>query len=157
MKECYFAFEALTDYPADSSSILDGHFPLLQTCDGCNKLATDNVHVDLLLQTRQEEIIDMDLGAQQLKFSMMTPMVFGTRYQFVTKTPVNFSPHNRKSNIFRLGARGATPPVGSVESGDGAQLLKYLNGKGIQALDGMLKSELDRIYTLCFGKKGLSM
>lgn len=148
----------MTDYPAECSSFIDGYFPRLQTCDGCNKLATDNVHVDLLLQARQEMVIDMDLGAQQLKLSMMTPMVVGTRYQFVTKTPVNFGPHNRKSNIFRLGARGKTPVSGSMESGDGGMLVKYLEGfgKGIQALDDMGRAELEHIYSLCFkGKRGL--
>ena len=142
LKECNFAFEATTDHPGVYSSILGGHFPRLQACDGGNKLATDNAHVDFLAQRRQEEVkvIDMDLDAQQLKFSMMTNG-FGTRVQFVATTPVNFSPHNRKSNILRLSAHGATPIPGSVESGDGAQLVDYLReaGKGMQALDDMTK------------------
>ncbi|CAM9496574.1 unnamed protein product, partial [Laminaria digitata] len=155
LNECYFAFEATTDHPGDHSSIQDGHFPGLQACDGSNKLATDNVHVDMLLQARQNEVrvIDMDLGAQQLKLSMMTPMVFGTRFQFVTTTPVNFSPHNRKSNILRLGAREATPIPGSVESGDEAELLHFLRetGREMQALDDMTEAELENIYVRCFG------
>ena len=157
MKDCQFAFEAMTDHPCDYSSITDGHFPLLQTCDGSNKLETDNVHLDMLLQARQQEerVIDMDLGAQQLKFSMMAPMVFGARFQFVTKTPVSFSPHNRKSNIFRLGTReAALLSPDSVEGGDGAELLKCLREArkgGVQALGGMDKGELDAVYVRCFG------
>ena len=149
----------MSDHPYDYLSFNDGYYPRLQTCDGCNKLATDNISVDLLLQVRQEMVIDMDLGAQQLKLSMMSGMVFGRRFQFVRKTPVNFSPYNRKSNIFRLGARGTTPPVGSVESGDGQALVNYLrdSGKGIQILDDMTKSDLDALYKQCFrGKAGLN-
>lgn len=84
---------------------------------------------------------------QRSKFRIIALMVFRHPYQFVTKTPVNFSPPNHNSNIFRLDTRGATPPAGSVESGDGAELLKYLNGRVIEALGGMPKSELDRICT----------
>lgn len=157
LKECYFAFEATTDHAGDYSSILDGHFPRLQACDGGNRLETDNAHVDFLLQAQQEEVkvIDMDLGAQQLKLSMMTPMVFGTRFQFVATAPVNFSPHNRKSNILRVGARGATPIPGPVESGDGAGVVDYLReaGKGTQALDDMITAELEHIYVRCFGSR----
>lgn len=149
----------MTDHPCDYRSFMDDHYPGLQTCDGCNKLATDNVSAALLLHAREEMVIDMDLGVQQLKLSMMSSVMFGRRYQFVTKTSVNFSPYNRKSDIFHLGASGVTTPAGSVESGDGEALVNYLrdSGEGAAILDDMMKDDLDRLYVRYFrGKAGLS-
>lgn len=149
--EVYLAFEALTDHPYEFSSIIDGFFPLLTSCDGCNKLATNNMTLDKFLKQREKQIIDMDLSACWLTLSMLSPLVFSKRLQFVYTTPMTFSRHNRKSNIFVLDARG---PV-SNQSLDGLNhevLTDWVNkeGKGVvDALNGANLTTLQKLYKDC--------
>ena len=86
MLEVYLAFEDLTDHPHAFSSILHGYFPLLQSCDGCNKLAKNNMSTEKYLAQRDEQVINMDLNASWLVLSMLSPMVFSRRIQFIDQT-----------------------------------------------------------------------
>lgn len=149
--EVYLAFEALTDHPYEFSSIIDGYFPLLTSCDGCNKLATDNLTLDKFLKQREKQVIDMDETACWLTLSMLSPMAFSKRLQFVYTTPMTFSPHNRKSNIFVLEARGPA----QTQTLDGLNpdvlttwLLKEKKGL-VDALNGASMDALEKLYKEC--------
>lgn len=151
--ELYLAFEALTDHPYEFSSIVDGFFPLLTSCDGCNKVATDNMSVEKFLAQRKKQVIDMDLAACWLTLSMLSPMTFSKRLQFVYTTPMTFSRHNRKSNIFVLAARGGVENAERLDNLDYGVLLKCLeeSGKGLQDyLNSMKMDELKNLYNSCF-------
>lgn len=155
--QAYLAFEALTDHPYAFSSIVHGFFPLLTSCDGCNKLATNNMTLEKFLAQRQEQVIDMDLSACWLQLSMLSGMVFSKRLQFVYNTPMTFSPHNRKSNIFTLKARGPVANNEDLEKGDSAELGRYLEEVGLglhDALAVLQLRDLKALYKRCFKGAG---
>lgn len=149
--EVYLAFEAFTDHPYEFSGIVHGFFPLLTSCDGCNKLATNNMTLEKFLAQRDKQVIDMDLSACWLTLSMLSPMIFSRRLQFVHTTPMTFSRYNRKSNIFVLEERG---PVSKIQELDGLGYGKLLDslgknedGKGLDgALDKASLADLKDLY-----------
>lgn len=125
------------------------------SCDGCNKLATNNMTLDKFLQQREKQVIDMDLVACLLILSMIAPMVFSKRLQFVSTTPMTFSRHNRKSNIFVLEARGPVGQNQDLEGLDYSQLLAFQKeqGKSMQdALADCTYKQYEALYTRCLVK-----
>lgn len=159
LKDAYLAFEALTDHPYAFSSMLHGFFPLLTSCDGCNKLATNNFTLEQCKAQREKQVIDVDLGAELLTLSMLSPMVFSKRLQFVSSTPMTFCPENRKSNVFTLEARGPGSDDSDILNGDGNELLSFLKGKGAidDVLEALTMDGLKELYHRCFGSaKGSS-
>lgn len=121
------------------------------TCDGCNKLATDNFSVEKFLAQREEQVVDMDLSACLLVLSMLSPMVFSKRLQFVYTTPMTFSPHNRNSNIFILKARGPVANNEDLDGVDGNKLVELLGKRGglQDALAGMTLAEHRALFKEC--------
>lgn len=155
--EVYLAFEALTDHPFEFSSIAAGHFPLITSCDGCNKLATNNMTLERFLAQREKQVIDMDLTACWLTLSMLSPMVFSKRLQFVYTTPITFCRHNRKSNIFVLAARGAVGRNQDLEGLDYNELIAWVRESGestLAALNGATMDRLKALYKRCSRKNG---
>lgn len=155
--EAYLAFEALTDHPYEFSSIAAGYFPLITSCDGCNKLATNNMTLERFLAQREEQVIDMDLTACWLTLSMLSPMVFSKRLQFVYTTPMTFCRNNRKSNIFVLAARGAVGRNQNLEGLDYNALLDWAKELGqsvADALNGATMDRLKALYKRCLRKGG---
>lgn len=161
LRDAYLAYEALTDHPYGFSSVVHGFFPLVTSCDGgCTKLETENCTLDKFLAQREKQTIDVDLGAEWLALSMLSPMLFSKRLQLVYSTPLTFCPDNRKSNVFVLDARGPVPGDGDVEEGDGFALCDFVQRRGrrlIDLLSGMTLADMAVLYRRCFdGGKGLS-
>ncbi|CAB1105795.1 unnamed protein product [Ectocarpus sp. CCAP 1310/34] len=89
--------------------------------------------------------------------SMISKMVFRTRLRWVTEAPPTFGRRNRISNVMLRTARGKPPPVGSPETGDAGELLRALNGGGMDDLNEKTLDDLKNIYRLCFpGGRGIS-
>lgn len=150
--EVYLAFEALTDHPYDFSSIAKGYFPKITSCDGCNKLATNNMTLEKFLKQRERQVIDMDLTACWLTLSMLSPMTFSKRLQFVHTTPMTFSRHNRKSNIFVLAARGSVGKNQDLEGFNFNALIDWVKRSKkslLEALSGASMEELRTLYKDC--------
>lgn len=156
----YLAYEALTDYPYGFSSVIHGFFPLVTSCDGRTKLATNNLTLEKFLAQREKQVIDIDLGAAWLALSMLSSMLFSKRLQFVYNTPLMFCRENRQSNMFTLDARGPVPEDGDVENGNGFELAAFVGstGRGLVAvLSDMTLADLKMLYRRCFGgDSGLS-
>lgn len=150
--EVYLAFEALTDHPYEFSSIAKGYFPKITSCDGCNKLATNNMTMEKFLAQRERQVIDMDLTACWLTLSMLSPMTFSKRLQFVHTTPMTFCPHNRKSNVFVLEARGAVGKNQDLEGLNFNALIDWVkaSNKSVpEALRGASMDTLKDLYRSC--------
>lgn len=157
IRDAYFAFEGLTQHPFDFVSYLYGHCPELMSIDGCAKVISDDATLAHFDQARQERLVDIDLGHQLLKMSMISKMVFRARLRWVTEAPPTFGRRNRISNVMLRTARGKPPPVGSPETGDAGELLRALNGGGMDDLNEKTLDDLKNIYRLCFpGGRGIS-
>lgn len=157
LPEVYLAFEALTDHRFEFSSIAAGYFPLITSCDGCNKLATNNMTLERFLAQREKQVVDMDLTACWLTLSMLSPMVFSKRLQFVYTTPITFCRHNRKSNIFVLAARGAVGRNQDLEGLDYNELIAWVRESAestLAALNGATMDRLKALHKRCLRENG---
>lgn len=154
MLEAYLAFEALTDHPYEFSSEVHGFFPFLASCDGCNKLATNNMTLEKFLAQRGKQVIDMDLSACWVTLSMLSPMLFSKRLQTVYTTLMTFSRYNRKSNVFVLEEQGAVSKIQELDGLNYQAVLDLVNGrKDGKGLDEALASAdlktLNDLYKKC--------
>eukprot|EP00903_Cladosiphon_okamuranus_P019499 g17932.t1 len=160
--DAYLCFEALTEHPYTFSSYKHGYFPLLSQWDSCNKTVV-NISVEGYFRQRKEHVKDMDLDWVWLIISMLSLMVFGsTKVQLSYSTQVAFCPHNWKSNVITIPARGKARQPGDVEAADGKALVQHVEENGEwqlldDMLEGMTKDELDALYRKCFGKNGPGM
>ncbi|CAN0087981.1 unnamed protein product, partial [Ectocarpus sp. 13 AM-2016] len=157
LKECYYAFEALTQHPYEFKSYEWGRFPEFVTIDGCAKINTDNTDTSQFQIARTERHVDTDHQHQLLKFSMISKMVFPKRVRFVLEAAPTFGFSNRISNLMFRTARGKVADPGSPQTGDLGELVKALGDDAITDLSSKSFADLKNIYTLCFaGRKGIS-
>ncbi|CAN0351833.1 unnamed protein product [Ectocarpus sp. 6 AP-2014] len=108
LKECYYAFEALTQHPYEFKSYEWGRFPEIVTIDGCAKINTDNTDTSQFQIARTERHVDTDHQHQLLKISMISKMVFPKRVRFVCwrlRQHSDFQTVFRTSCSVRHGAR----------------------------------------------------
>lgn len=97
----------------------------------------------------------MDLTACWLTLSMLSPMIFSKRLQFVYTTPMTFCRHNRKSNIFVLAARGPVEGNENLDDLDYNQLLLWVKETPHSLLDALDKANMDSlkaVYKRCLIK-----
>lgn len=108
--------------------------------------------LEKFLKQRERQVVDTDLTAGWLTLSVISPMVFSSKMQFVYTTPMTFSRHNRKSNIFVLAARGAVGKNQDLEGLDYGELVAWLKEEGKDlpaALNGATMAKLSHLYKRC--------
>lgn len=132
-------------------------FPTNYILRGSTKLETSNMTLDQFLAQREVQVVDMDLTACWLTLSMLSPMIFPKRLQFVYTTPMTFCRHNRKSNIFVLAARGAVGSDQDLEALDYNELRAWATKAGTSVPEASKAANMESfeaLYKRC-SKKGV--
>lgn len=164
LKNAFLNFLAVTDFAFEYRCWIWGKFPEIVTFDGCMKVSTNFVTKRQLMASRPEQLIDVDLVVILLKLSLVSPIHFGQRVQFVVgagetvgSSPAWMGPGNRLSERFLKTQRGSLQNESdSFKDGNGAALSEWLGERGIDYVDGMQMRELRDLHKLCYSGGGSS-
>eukprot|EP00903_Cladosiphon_okamuranus_P021995 g20222.t1 len=168
LTNAFMAVLALTDFAFEFRCFQWGSHPDILTADGCVKMQVNQMTPKLAAASRPETMVDFDKSMVLTKLSLVSPVFFGERVQFVLgdleakgRTPTWVSPANR---FFERGiktSRAVVETTFTFKDGERAKLVDALNAKGeggISLVDDMSMADLKQVHIQVFdGSSGSSL
>lgn len=160
LTNAFLAFLALTDFAFEFRCFQWGSHPDIVTADGCVKMQVNQMTPRLAAASRPETTLNFDMSMVLVKLSLVSPVFFGERVQFVLgeleavgRTPAWVSPANR---FFERGVkteRAVVETTFTFKDGQRAKLMDALNAAGeggISQVDAMTMEELKQVHIQVF-------
>lgn len=156
----FLAFLALTDFHFEFRCFQWGSHPAIVTVDECIKLQVNQMTPRLAAASRPETTLDFDMSMVLNKLSLISPVFFGERVQFVMgeleavgRTPAWVSPANRFYERGVKTSRAVVETTFTFKDGQRAKLMDALNAigeGGISQVDAMSMGALKQMHIQVF-------
>lgn len=157
----FLGFLAVIDFSFEFRCFQWGSHSEVFTADACVKMSVTAMTKWLANKSRPETTLDFDMSMLCLKLSMVSPVFFTERVQFVLgdleavgRTPAWVSPDNRRAERGVKTDRAVAPKsVYTFVPPNRANLLGALEekGGGIGLVDDMHADDLKKLHKVVFG------
>ena len=158
----FLGFLAIIDFPFEFRCFQWGSYSEVLTADACVKMSVNTMNTALANKSRPETTLDFDMSMLCLKLSILSPVFFTNRVQFVLgeleavgRTPAWVSPENRRAERGKKTDRALAPRSAyTFEPPQRSNLLGALKekGGGITLVNEMQVEDLKKLHKVVFGK-----